>query len=358
MINIKIIHLYVAKYIFLMTALSMLFIASLDVFFNFLAIQNNVGFGNFGLVDAFLYAILCSPSHLTQIFPVTMLLGVVFGLGILSYRSELIILQTNGFSVYDLLKIVILIGMFFTAINMLVQEFIAPKARQFAELNRALARAGNIASTSKEGVWFKLNTDFIHVNEILLDGTLKGVTRYNIANNKITEIKKANKLFYKNKTWHAENVSTIKITTNGIKKEIQTNGVWDKFLKPEFLEVVSVAPEYLGMRDLFRIIKFRKDNHLNNKQYKLSLYQKMAEPFIVLIMILLGFPFVFNKQRSLNFGFKAFAAIILGLVYFLISKTFIVVVQAYKWPLIFGVLGPGIIFGSFAIFLLYRSLRI
>tara|TARA_R110000868_G_scaffold215663_2_gene465782 strand:- start:12251 stop:13327 length:1077 start_codon:yes stop_codon:yes gene_type:complete len=354
----KVVHFYIAKYIFLMTCVSMLFIAALDIFFNFLAVQNNVGVGNFNLLNAFLYAILCSPAHLVQIFPITMLLGVVFGLGVLSYRSELIILQANGLSVFNLLTIVIIVGMFFTAINMTIEEFVAPKARQLAELNRAVARSGSFAATSKEGVWLKLNTDFIHINEILLDGTIRGVTRYFIVNNKIQKIIKADKLHYKKKTWYAENVTITKIGSAHYKKEYVDKSIWDNFLQPEFLEVVSVSPEYLGMRDLIKFIKFRKENHLNNKSLKLALYQKISQPFIVLIMILLGFPFVFGKQRSLNFGLKAFLAIILGLIYFLVSRTFIVMVQAYKWPLIIGVLGPGIIFGSFALYLLYRTIRI
>ena len=354
----KIIYFYIAKYIFLMTCVSMIFIASLDVFFNFLAVQNNVGVGNFTILNALIYALLCSPAHLVQIFPITMLLGVVFGLGVLSYRSELIILQTNGLSVFNILKIVILVGMCFTALNMLIEEFVAPKARQLAELNRAIARSGSFAAASKEGVWLKLNSDFIHVNEILLDGSINGVTRYYINNNKIQQIKKADKLYYKNKTWYAENIDTTTINETSFKKSHEDKGIWHKFLQPEFLEVVSVSPEYLGMRDLIKLIKFKKENHLNNKSLKLALYQKISQPFIVLIMILLGFPFVFSKQRSLNFGLKAFLAIILGLIYFLVSRTFIVMVQAYKWPLIIGVLGPGIIFGSFALFLIYKTIRI
>jgi len=358
MIYIKSVYLYIAKYILLMTSISIIFVASIDIFFNFLAVQNNVGVGNFGLSDAFLYAVLCSPAHLVEIFPVTMLLGVVFGLGILSYRSELIILQSNGLSINNLLRVVIAVGMLFTAINMVIGEFIAPKARQLAELNRAIARSGSFAATSKQGVWLKLNNDFIHINEILLDGAIRGVTQYFIEDNKVKEIKKANKLYYKNKEWRAENISITKITPQKVITEYQEKDIWKKFLKPDFLEVVSISPDNLGIRDLVKFIKFRKDNKLNNKSLKLALYQKISEPFIVLIMILLGFPFVFNKQRSLNFGLKAFLAIMLGLIYFLVSRTFIVMVQAYKWPLIIGVLGPGIIFGSFAIFLLYKTLRL
>ena len=341
-----------------MTTLSIVFVASLDIFFNFLAVQNSVGVGNFGVSDAFLYAILCSPAHLTEIFPITLLLGVVFGLGVLSYRSELIILQSNGLSINKLLLIVIAVGMFFTSINMMVSEFIAPKARQLAELKRAVAKSGSFAATSKQGVWLKLNNDFIHINEILLDGTIKGVTQYFIENNKVKEIRKANKLFYKNKEWRAENISITKITPYNVITSHQEKDIWKKFLKPDFLEVVSISPDNLGIRDLVKFIKFRKENNLNNKSLKLALYQKISEPFIVLIMILLSFPFVFNKQRSLNFGLKAFLAIMLGLIYFLVSRTFIVMVQAYKWPLIIGAVGPGVIFGSFAIFLLYRILRL
>lgn len=355
---IKTVYLYIAKYIFLMTLLSMFFVSSLDIFFNFLSVQNSVGVGNFTITDAFLYAALCSPAHVVQIFPITMLLGVVFGLGILSYRSELIILQSNGLSIYKLLGIVILVGLFFTAINMTIEEFVAPKARQLAELNRAVARSGSNAATSKKGVWLKLNNDFIHLNGIMLDGTILGATQYFINNNRITEIKKANKLQYKNKKWYAEGIRTIIISPEKITEEYQKQGIWDKFLKPDFLEVVSVSPEYLGIKDLLKFIKFKKDNNLNNKNLKLALYQKLSEPLLVLIMILLGFPFVFGKQRSLNFGVKALFAIILGVIYFLVSKTFIVLVQAYKWPLIIGVLGPGIIFGSFAMFLLYRMFKI
>ena len=90
--------------------------------------------------DAFavgIYSLLMVPKDLEVFFPMAALLGALIGLGMLASRSELIVMETAGFSRFKIALAVMKTALPLVLITMAIGEWVAPVSEQTARNMRS-----------------------------------------------------------------------------------------------------------------------------------------------------------------------------------------------------------------------------
>ena len=132
-----------SRYVFitLITYTLSVFLVWLSIysFFNFLAEIDNVGIGDYTSFKAMKYIALKMPevihNHATSII----LVGCVLGMGHLSSTNQLVVLRISGTSIFRMTMLTIKISLFFISLTIVIGEFLAPWATQYAEKQRSYA---------------------------------------------------------------------------------------------------------------------------------------------------------------------------------------------------------------------------
>ncbi len=333
-------------------------VLGIDFCVTFMGEQGDVGKGQFNLFQAFVFVLLILPSHFADAFPVIALVGAVMGLSMLNHHSEMVVIRTQGYSLLKISALVLITAFGLSVCVLGIQEWIAPQAKQRAEIQKALLRSGGQAIESRYGFWLRAAGDFVHIDKILYNGELLGITRYTVLDDELKALRYAQRARYESGEWKAQGVWLTRFEAGApVSNAVLHEERWSPFLKPEFLSVVSVNPEDLSLSGLKSYIRYRKKNGLYAEQYELALYQKVLQPLTVLVMVFLAIPFVFGAHRSAHRSVSLVLSTLIGLSYFLLNKISGAMVQFYELPVILGAVGPGFFFMVLGFFLMYHRER-
>ena len=94
----KLIDRYISRTILVATAVVAIVVSALVALSAFIGEADNIGEGNFGIVQVIVYTLLKMPGHLYLVMPVVALLGSLLALGALAAGSELIVVRASGVS--------------------------------------------------------------------------------------------------------------------------------------------------------------------------------------------------------------------------------------------------------------------
>lgn len=184
----KIIDKYIVKNLLAATLVVIILVVGIDICVTFMVEQGDVGKGDFTMLNAFQFAVLTSPSHVTAGFPVICLVGMVIGLSLLNLNNEIVIIRTNGYSLVKICFIAIITSLVLSLLMLGVNEWLAPIGKQTAEIQKAIAKSGGHALRSKYGFWLRAAGDFVHIEKILYDGELEHITRYKVEDAELKKV--------------------------------------------------------------------------------------------------------------------------------------------------------------------------
>ena len=89
---------YIAGTMFKATAMTLVVLVTLLIFFGLIDEMDDVGRGDYRLADAFFVAVLSAPRYVFEVFPVAALIGSLVGLGAMGAHNELIAMRSSGYS--------------------------------------------------------------------------------------------------------------------------------------------------------------------------------------------------------------------------------------------------------------------
>ena len=123
--GMNILDRYIATTVISSSLMTLLVLASLAAFFSFLGQLSDLS-ETFGVWQAAEYVILSLPRRAYEVFPTSVLLGSLLGLGALASNSELIVMRASGLSVRRITLSVIKAGI----ILMLIAVFLRSEERR------------------------------------------------------------------------------------------------------------------------------------------------------------------------------------------------------------------------------------
>lgn len=333
-----------------------LFLLGLHIFIEFMHEFPHIGTGSYGLPQMLVCVLLLLPYDIYQFFPIAGLLGCVLGMGLLASHSELIAMRAAGLSLLDIVIAITKAAIILVIIMFLIGEGIAPQAQKSAMHKKAMAMSNGQTLVTAKGIWVRSQNSFLHIDAIVGDKELQGVTRYEFdADKKVKIISHAQKGSYKDGTWVFNNITQTIFNSDKITSANIIQQLWPLTLSRKLIETVHIHPDQESITKLYSYIKHRQQSGLSTGEYEFIFWQRIFTPISALIMILLAIPFVFGPLRSTSMGLRMLAGIGLGFVFHIFSQFVGPMSAVYQIPPMLAAMLPMLLFAMIGGVLLTRA---
>lgn len=314
---------YIGKTVFLNTLLVLLVLVALSALFSFVRELDDVGKGDYSVKTALVYILLSMPGIAYELFPSSVLLGSLLGLGAMASHSELTVMRSSGISIVQMAGAVALIGLVLMGLVALLGEFVMPPSERTAQEIRTGALSQRISIRSRTGYWAKSDSKFVNIKSVLPDMTLVDVSIYEFGERELQSVITARRAQQRGDTsWQLDDVVQTNFLADSVRSEQIASRQIQNLVNAELLQGLSVAPESMSASNLFSQIGYLRRNQLDSGAIELALWTKITNPLSTLVMLMLSLPFVFASQRSGSVGQKMFIGILLGIGYFLVNRLF------------------------------------
>lgn len=347
---------YIGKSILGAIFATLLTLVGLSAIIKFVEQFRSVGKGSYDIWQAIFYTVLTIPKDIETFFPMAALLGALIALGNLASRSELVVMQSSGFSRLKIGLAVMKTAIPLVLITMAIGEKGIPQTEQFARDMRARAMAGGSILSVKNGVWAKDGNDFIYIRQITDDAKLKDVYVYRFDDKRqLKQLSHANQANFEDGQWKLSQINTSTLSPDEVKTTNRLNDVWKTTLTPDKLGIVSLRPTSLSISELSNYIDFLKETGQDSKKFELTYWRKLFQPLSVGVMMLLALSFIFGPLRGVTAGARIVTGICFGFVFYVVNEIFGPLSLVYSVTPLFGALMPSILFLVIAWWLLSRK---
>jgi len=121
--------------------------------------------------------------------------------------------------------------------------------------------------------------------------------------------------------WSLHSVATSRFGDDHITGDVVSETTMRSTVNPEFLGLAATDPQMLTLRGLASYIDHLRRNSLDTASYEIGYWSRIARLFAVIVVTLLALPFVFGPLRTTGAGTRTVIGVMLGVVFFLITRT-------------------------------------
>ena len=320
----KILDLYVARHVLGGFLIVLLVVAGLDMLFALVEEMKDIG-GDYTLSAVVKYVMLTAPRRFYEFIPLSSLIGCLLGLGILASSSELTVMRAAGISTFGIIVSVMKPVFLIVVMALSLGEFVVPQSEQSAQSHRQVMLTGNSAISDASHVWHRDEMTFLHINAVIPDGSVRGLTRYEF-NDDLTLARAsfAKTARYNGQDWELSRIketrfpdkrdsddpAAAQLMTSELESEVWTSG-----LTPELLKVVMIKPTNLSMSGLLSYGDYLDEQGLASSQYRVAFWSKLLLPVAIFALVIVAVSFIFGPLRSVTLGQRLITGIIVGLAF-------------------------------------------
>jgi lipopolysaccharide export system permease protein len=314
---------YLYRTVVVYTAMAMGVLLTLGGLFGFISQQSDIGVGNYTTSDAFLFTFLNLPQQSFELLPIGAMIGSLMGLGNLAAGSELVVTRASGVSVWRMAWPVGLAGLTFSLIMYGVGEYVAPPLAQFAKREKTTSKLADVSFAGTSSAWVKEGNLILRVQTGEVDRSFGGVSLFVLdGTTRLRSIQRAERISVANPgEWRMQNVATTQFSEDHIDSKMVGEVTMRSRVNPEFLGLAATDPQLLTLRGLAAYIDHLRRNDLGTELYEICYWSRIARLFAVIIVTLLALPFVFGPLRTTGAGTRTVIGILLGVLFFLITRT-------------------------------------
>ena len=300
------------------------------------------------------YILLKIPHYFNLLLPLASLISMLILLILMVRNNEIIAARTSGISTISLMKPFIAFACALIIFSFIIAEWIMPYAANTAEyLYRVkIKKEDSYVHFKNDRIWFKRdnilsNIDFFDAKKDMI----KGLTIIELADD--FTIKK--RIDAKEGTWKDSSwlFTTVIERTFG-DMAIQSKKVYPEMKglireTPAMLKVGDRNPEEMGYKDLSKYIqRLKRDGH-DVKRYLVDLYNKIAFPFINLIMVLVAFSVGLRYTKTKHIAKGILVGVCVGILHWFIHNICLSFGYAETFPPFFAAWLSNILFFSLGI---------
>ncbi|WP_067865873.1 LPS export ABC transporter permease LptG [Neptuniibacter marinus] len=320
----KILDLYVARHVLGGFLIVLLVVAGLDMLFALVEEVKDVG-GDYTFAAAVEYVMLTAPRRFYEFIPLSSLIGCLLGLGILASSSELTVMRAAGISTFGIILSVMKPVLLIIVLALSLGELVVPQSEQSAQSHRQVMLTGNSAISDASHVWHRDEMTFLHINAVIPDGSVRGLTRYEFNEDlSLARASFAKEARYDGKDWLLSNIKETRFPDNvdgsdpataQLETSILKEEVWPSGLTPELLKVVMIEPSNLSMAGLLSYGDYLDEQGLASSQYRVAFWSKLLLPVAIFALVIVAVSFIFGPLRSVTLGQRLITGIIVGLTF-------------------------------------------
>ncbi len=313
---------YLARAVILGTLVTLAVLLPLLAFFLLADELNKLGTEAYGFKDALWFVTLSLPRYLYQVFPIATLIGALVGLGQLAQGSELVAMRAAGVSIGRIVLGGMLGGALLAAAAVVVGEWVAPPAEQRAVALRQLSQSGDDVAMTSAGLWARDGETFVNIRRLGLGADLRDIYIYEVRGTALIAATYAESATYRDGGWVLKNIERSLISGDGVRVERLAETAWSSLLRPALLKVIVVEPQALSVWGLYRYIRFMGRTGQDAGRYEVAFWGKLVQPLLILAMIFVAIPVLLGTSRSTGTGLKVFVGIVIGIAFYLVSRSF------------------------------------
>ena len=300
------------------------------------------------------YIFLRIPHYINLLLPLASLISMLILLILMVRNNEIIAARTSGISTISLMKPFVTFACGLIIFSFINTEWIMPYAANTADyLYRVkIKKEDSYVHFKNDKIWFKKdnilsNIDYFDAKKDII----KGLTIIELADD--FTIKKridAKEGIWRDSTWF---FTTVIERTFG-DSAIQSKKVYPEMKglireTPAMLKVGEKNPEEMGYKDLLKYIqRLKRDGH-DVRRYLVDLYNKMAFPFINLIMVFVAFSVGLRYTKTKHVAKGILVGVCVGILYWFIHNICLSFGYAETFPPFFAAWLSNILFFSLGI---------
>ena len=301
-----------------------------------------------------------TPEFVFFIIPLTVLIGVMVTIGILTKNSELVVMQACGISLYRVAVPLVVLATAASWSMFLLQDRILPYSNRRAQALRHVIRGGTPRTFDV------LNRKWL----VARDGSIYNYTYYDPRRHELNGLSiyefdqargdlvrrvyvgSAGFVPASAQTWRSANGWVREFTKGTDLKAFVTFPSRDlKLEAPDYFATEAEEPDRMTYGQLKKYIADLASSGVNVVPQTVALYRKISFPFVTLIMTLIAVPFaVTTGKRGALYGIAL--GIVLAVVYWIAINAFSAIGSAGMMPAMLAAWAPNLIFGAGAAYLL------
>ncbi|MAM88206.1 LPS export ABC transporter permease LptG [Allohahella sp. A8] len=290
-------------------------VLALDLVFAFIAETDDLK-NSYQFPQALEFMLLTVPRRIYDYLPLAAFIGSLVGLGTLANSSELTVMRSAGVSIARLIWMAMKPALVVVVAGLLIGEYVAPYTEQRAQTQKAVQQGASDNLASSSGVWHREGESYMHFNAVQLDGTLYGVSLFELdVNNRLQSASFARRAVYDSGNWQLLEVSTTSFEGSRTSSRFEQSRDWQTGLTPGVLKVLIVKPEYLSIKGLYTYMNYLRAQALDASEYAMAFWKKVLQPAATAVLVLIAISFIFGPLRSVTMGFRVFCGIIVGLLF-------------------------------------------
>lgn len=318
----RVIRRYLFRAIVATTGLVLAVLLGLAMFIEFVTQLDDIGTGDYGIVQALIYTFLKLPNLAHQMLPMAVLLGSLLGLGGLANHGELVIIRAAGVSMFRLAGAVAMTGVILMLIALVLGEYVGPPLDNYARQFRAQAKHANEPVSTGKSAWIRDGDTYLNISRLTEDFRLGGVYLYKMEpDGSLGGIGRADSAgIDAANQWVLSNYSESMFVGDGVKTLRARRSTQANNLSPDLVSLTVVRPDGLSGVELYRYIQYLRRNELDADKYEVAFWSRIAAAVAVAPMTVLALPFVFGRMRSSGAGARMVVGLVIGLAYFLTAR--------------------------------------
>lgn len=347
---------YVGMQVALAITLVLVVILSLDLLGAILDEVSRID-ENYTFIESIRYLLMTLPGRLINWLPFSALVGCLAGLGSLANNSELTVMRAAGISTRRIIWIVLQPTLVVVILGVLVNEYVAPVAEKSGKARRDMLRSGQQVLSARTGFWNREGNDFMHVNAVYPDGTLGGVLVYRFDDQrrlKETIVGQRASFEPEQDSWLVTGVTRTKFYPDAVRVRQVDDWRWHTRYTPDLLDLIVLDPRQLSMSSLWKYANYRTSQGLEAAQYKLAFWSKALQPLSIISLVLVAISFVFGPLREVTMGYRVFAGVIVGIVFWILQELLGPASLVFNFPPMHAVAMPIALSFALGLFLLRK----
>ena len=313
---------YIVKEVTKGSLLAVLLLLTLFNLFTFSDELKDLGDGNYGLKQIFMYLALTSPRVFFELIPSAALLGSLFVVGAMANNREIVAMRAAGLSTAWIIRSIMLAGLLMVIVAVGVGEFVAPASERAAQVLKTTAQNNGVVLHSQYGMWLREGNRFINVRRILDDGSLGDIRIYEIdQQHKLNQVTQAEHgKFLGDKQWQLSSVKQSFISPQKVNAESQPTFNWQSSIDSDLLKVAVVNSDDMSLFDLYNYIDFLKANKQKSQTYELAFWSRLINPLVTFVMLMVSAPFVIGIGRGISTGGRIMMGVLIGMSFNILDR--------------------------------------
>jgi len=314
---------YLYRTVLIYAGMAMLVMLTLAALVLFISQQSDIGVGNYSGGDAFVNTLLNLPQTAFELLPIGAMIGALMGLGNLAAGSELVVTRASGVSVWRIGWPVGLAGLTLAVMMYGIGEYAAPPMAQFAKREKTTAKMADVSFAGSSSAWIKDGNLILRVQTGDADHAFGGVSVFKLDGpTRLNSILRAARISVADPgRWNLQDVATSRFGKDHVEADTRSEETMHTTVNPDFLGLAATDPQLLTLHGLASYIDHLRRNSLETAVFEIGFWSRIARLFAVVVVTMLALPFVFGPLRTTGAGTRTVIGVLLGVLFFLVTRT-------------------------------------